>query len=70
MIKITPFRSERFQKNIKLSHQRRQKEIESDYGAISTSSAGTILRKVIEIEEQGADMFFGEKVLRWKIFAE
>lgn len=36
-------------------------EIEKEYGKISTSSAGTILRKVIEIEEQGADMFFGEK---------
>ena len=36
-------------------------EIESNYGKISTSSAGTILRKIIEIEEQGADVFFGEK---------
>ncbi len=36
-------------------------EIEQEYGKISTSSAGTILRKVIEIEEQGADLFFGEK---------
>lgn len=36
-------------------------EIAADYGKISTSSAGTILRKVIEIEEQGADIFFGEK---------
>ncbi len=35
--------------------------IEKEYGTISTASAGTILRKVIEIEEQGADLFFGEK---------
>jgi hypothetical protein len=36
-------------------------EIEKEYGQISTASAGTILRKIIEIEEQGADLFFGEK---------
>lgn len=35
-------------------------EIEKDYGAISTVSAGTILRKVIELEQQGAAGFFGE----------
>lgn len=35
-------------------------EIEKDYGAISTVSAGTILRKVIELEQQGAGSFFGE----------
>jgi DNA helicase HerA-like ATPase len=35
-------------------------EIKNDYGAISTASASTILRKLIEIEEQGADLFFGE----------
>lgn len=36
-------------------------EIEKDYGRISTSSVGTILRKVIELEQQEADLFFGEK---------
>lgn len=35
-------------------------EIKQEYGAIATSSASTILRKIIEIEEQGAEMFFGE----------
>ena len=34
--------------------------IEKDYGKISTSSTGTILRKVIELQQQGADLFFGE----------
>ncbi|MFI5172039.1 MAG: helicase HerA-like domain-containing protein [Chitinophagales bacterium] len=38
-----------------------KKEIEGEYGTISTASAGTILRKIIEIEEQGADVFFGER---------
>lgn len=36
-------------------------EIEKHYGSISTTSVGTILRKVIELEQQGADKFFGEK---------
>ena len=35
-------------------------ELEKDYGRISTSSTGTILRKVIELQQQGADAFFGE----------
>ena len=36
-------------------------DIEKSYGKISTSSTGTILRKVIELQQQGADVFFGEK---------
>ena len=35
-------------------------EIETHYGKISTSTTGTILRKIIELEQQGADLFFGE----------
>ena len=35
-------------------------EMEKDYGKISTTSAGTVLRKVIELQQQGADIFFGE----------
>lgn len=31
-----------------------------DYGSVSPSSAGVIMRKLIELEEQGADKFFGE----------
>ncbi len=38
-----------------------KEEIEKVYGKISTTSTGTILRKVIELEQQGADIFFGEK---------
>ena len=34
--------------------------MEKDYGKISTTSTGTILRKVIELQQQGADLFFGE----------
>lgn len=36
-------------------------EMEKTYGKISTTSTGTILRKVIELQQQGADVFFGEK---------
>ena len=36
-------------------------EIEKEYGKISTTSTGTILRKVIELQQQGADAFFGER---------
>ncbi len=35
-------------------------EIKKEYGSISTATASTILRKIIEIEEQGAENFFGE----------
>jgi hypothetical protein len=35
--------------------------MEKDYGKISTTSTGTILRKVVELQQQGADQFFGEK---------
>jgi DNA helicase HerA-like ATPase len=37
-----------------------KKEIEQSYGKIATTSTGTILRKVIELQQQGADQFFGE----------
>lgn len=36
-------------------------EVEKLYGKISTTTTGTILRKVIELQQQGADVFFGEK---------
>ncbi len=38
-----------------------KEEIEAQYGKISSSTTGIILRKVIELEQQGADEFFGEK---------
>ena len=36
-------------------------EIAKEYGAIGPTTTSTIMRKIIEIEEQGADTFFGEK---------
>ena len=35
-------------------------EIEKDYGRISTATTGIIMRKILELEQQGADLFFGE----------
>lgn len=38
-----------------------KKEIQKNYGNVSQASVGTILRAVIELESQGADVFFGER---------
>jgi len=35
-------------------------QFDAAYGRISTASTGAILRKIIELEQQGADLFFGE----------
>jgi DNA helicase HerA-like ATPase len=35
-------------------------DMQKTYGNISSTSSGTILRKVIELQQQGADIFFGE----------
>ena len=37
-----------------------KEEFESEYGKISTSTTGIIIRKVMELEQQDADLFFGE----------
>ncbi len=37
-----------------------REELEKDYGRISTASTGSILRKIVALEQQGADLFFGE----------
>jgi len=36
-------------------------EIQEEYGVISKTSTGSIIRKIIEIEQQGGDLFFGER---------
>jgi DNA helicase HerA-like ATPase len=50
-----------FKKVLQFSTQEGKKELQAEYGRISTSSTGAILRKIIEIEQQGGDLFFGEK---------
>ncbi|OJV21043.1 MAG: ATPase [Dyadobacter sp. 50-39] len=36
-------------------------EIKADYGTISSSTAGTILRKIVALEQQGVGTIFGER---------
>ncbi len=36
-------------------------EVEENYGKVSTATTSTILRKIIELEQQGAETFFGER---------
>lgn len=38
--------------------------IEASYGAVAASSVGTIMRKIIELETQGGDAFFGEPAFK------
>lgn len=35
-------------------------ELQKVYGQVSAATTGTILRKVVELQQQGADIFFGE----------
>ena len=50
-----------FKKVLQYATGEGKKEFQEEYGRMSTSSTGTILRKIIELEQQGADLFFGEK---------
>ena len=49
-----------FKKVINYITEEGKEEITSSYGKISTSTTGIILRKIIELEQQGAELFFGE----------
>jgi DNA helicase HerA-like ATPase len=35
--------------------------ISAEYGSISSTTVGTMMRKIVELEHQGADKFFGER---------
>ncbi len=50
-----------FKKVLQYATSEGKKELEAEYGRVSTSSTGAILRKVVEIEQQGGDLFFGER---------
>jgi DNA helicase HerA-like ATPase len=50
-----------FKKVLQYATGEGKKEIEGEYGRISTASTGSILRKIVEIEQQGGDLFFGER---------
>lgn len=50
-----------FRKVLQYATDEGKEEIQKEYGLISTSSTGAILRKIIEIDQQGGDLFFGER---------
>jgi DNA helicase HerA-like ATPase len=50
-----------FKKVLHYATKQGKTEFEEAYGRISTASTGAILRKVVELEQQGAELFFGEK---------
>ncbi|MGV7104955.1 helicase HerA-like domain-containing protein [Flavobacterium sp. U410] len=50
-----------FKKVLQYATEEGKEEFTASYGRISTASTGSILRKTIELEQQGADLFFGEK---------
>lgn len=50
-----------FKKILQYATQEGKAELESAYGRISTASTGAILRKIVELEQQGGELFFGER---------
>jgi DNA helicase HerA-like ATPase len=50
-----------FKKVLQFLSNEGKDEIKEAYGAVSTTSVSTIMRKIIEIEQQDADRFFGEE---------
>ena len=50
-----------FKKVLQYATKQGKAEFENDYGRISTASTGAIFRKIVELEQQGANLFFGEK---------
>ncbi len=50
-----------FRKLLHYATNEGKEAIQEEYGRISTVSTGSILRKIVEIEQQGGDLFFGER---------
>ncbi len=50
-----------FKKILQYATSEGKEEFQDAYGRISTASTGAILRKIVELEQQGGDLFFGEK---------
>ena len=50
-----------FKKILQYATEEGKEEFAREYGKISSASTGVILRKVITLEQQGANLFFGEK---------
>jgi uncharacterized protein len=50
-----------FTKVLQYASNEGKEEMKAAFGNLSSTTTGTILRKVIELQQQGADVFFGEK---------
>jgi DNA helicase HerA-like ATPase len=50
-----------FKELLRYCTEQGKEEIQKQYGNVSPASTSTILRKIIELESQGAEQFFGEK---------
>ena len=50
-----------FRKVLQYISKEGKEEVEEQYGRVSPASVGAIMRSLITIEEQGADLFFGER---------
>ncbi|MDA7558460.1 DUF853 domain-containing protein [Flavobacteriaceae bacterium] len=50
-----------FKKILQYATKEGKLEFEESYGRISSASTGAILRRIVELEQQGGDLFFGEK---------
>lgn len=51
---------EDFKQTLQYMTNEGKEEVEAEYGRISTASVGAIMRRLIALEQQGADLFFGE----------
>ncbi|MHB1148087.1 MAG: helicase HerA-like domain-containing protein [Lutibacter sp.] len=50
-----------FKKILQYATAEGKEDIQKEYGLVSTASTGAILRKIVEIEQQGGNLFFGER---------
>ena len=50
-----------FKKTLQFITNEGKEAIKTEYGSMSSASVGAIMRKVLEIEQQGAEKFFGER---------
>jgi hypothetical protein len=50
-----------FKKTLQYMTNDGKEEVQEIYGRISSASVGSIMRKIVELEQQGAEIFFGER---------
>lgn len=50
-----------FKKSLQYVMEEGKEDFQGEYGRMSTASIGAIMRKIVALEQQGADQFFGER---------